>query len=79
MHTYKQIIKIYIHHAGIWIILDQTMVWTIKQSIIITAGFTGANNPPDSIAMSDTEIQDFWFKKNPMKLWKTTVNTNVNP
>lgn len=55
------------------------MVWTIKQSIIITAGFTGANNPPDSIAMSDTEIQDFWFKKNPMKLWKTTVNTNVNP
>lgn len=43
------------------------MVGTINQSIKITAGFTGANNPPDSIIMPDREIQDFQFKKKIMK------------
>lgn len=40
------------------------MVGTINQSIIATAGFTGANNHPDSITMPDSEIWDFQLKKN---------------
>lgn len=74
---YKQIIYIYTHLTGIWIILDQTMVWTITQSIIIAAGFTGAKNPPDYYYAWYRDTGFLVKKKKPR--WKTTVNTSINP